>query len=62
MAEHDIISVRENSGATYDEIVLNELWHKSHGIVACGAKTFNNTTHVLELASVNYYYKGINYT
>lgn len=61
MASGDIKILRENSGGNYDEITPAGLglWH---GIEACGARTFTDATHVLSLASVTYWYKGVRYT
>lgn len=62
MAVYDLKGLRENSGGTFDEILLNDVFHVSHGIEACGVRTFDNSSHILTLASVTYWWKGVRYT
>lgn len=63
MALNDIKGVRENAGSTYDEIVINPVFKKHHGIELCGVPTFDDTEHILTVplsgGHVKYWIEGV---
>jgi len=63
MSLNDIKGLRESAGPVFDEIVLNNVWNKSHGIESCGTLSFDNSTHILTIAAATnaYWFDGVRY-
>lgn len=63
MANYQIKGLRENATGGFDEAYIPEP-HPYHGIQACGALSFDNSTHILTMASGanTYWISGTRYT